>query len=58
VIHIGKDLGADGPAWYLRSTPVWLAVMVLGSSIFWFKMAALRRAGVDVGRLFRELPEE
>ncbi|MCZ6508457.1 MAG: APC family permease, partial [Acidobacteria bacterium] len=29
-VHIGKDLGADGPIWYLRSTPVWLAVMALG----------------------------
>ena len=28
-VHVGKDLSAPGVAWYLRSTWVWVGVMVL-----------------------------
>ncbi|MXW56738.1 MAG: APC family permease, partial [Gemmatimonadales bacterium] len=58
VTHLGKDLGADVAAWYFRSTPLWIGVMALGSLIYVRKMRTLRASGMDVDRLFRELPPE
>ncbi len=56
--HTWKDLTTDAAAWYLRSTPLWIGVMALGSLIYLRKMGALRASGVDVDHLFRELPPE
>jgi amino acid transporter len=58
VVHVHKDLTADVAAWYFHSTPVWLAVMGLASVIHLREVAALRRSGTDIDRLFRELPPE
>ncbi|WP_419163417.1 APC family permease [Candidatus Palauibacter sp.] len=58
VTHTWKDLTADVAAWYFRSTPLWIGVMTLGSLIYIRKMGKLRASGVDVERLFRELPPE
>ena len=58
VTHTWKDLTADVAAWYFRSTPLWIGVMVLGSLIYIRKMRTLRASGVDVDHLFRELPPE
>lgn len=57
-VHTSKDLNADVAAWYFRSTPVWLIVMAIGSIIFLVKTRALKKAGVDHTRQFKNLPSE
>ncbi|MGI9625884.1 MAG: APC family permease [Longimicrobiales bacterium] len=58
VVHVHKDLTADVAAWYFHSTPVWLGVMSLASLIFFWKMGALKKSGVDVDALYSTLPPE
>ena len=58
VIHVAKDLSADLEAWYFHSTPVWLLVMALASTVYAFKMRELKNSGTDVDELFSRLPEE
>ena len=58
VVHVGKDLTATVDAWYFHSTLVWLMVMALGSMLFFIKMNALKKSGVDVNELFSKLPEQ
>jgi APA family basic amino acid/polyamine antiporter len=57
-VHVWKDLTADLAAWYFHSTPLWLAVMGLGTVIYLRELRALERSGVDVNELFGELPPE
>jgi len=57
-VHTWRDLTMPVTAWYLRSTPIWLIVMGLGTVIYLRELAALRRRGVDVDARFRELPPE
>ena len=57
-VHTVKDLQAPVAAWYLLSTWMWLIVSGVASLIFWREWRALRRKGVDVDRLFRELPPQ
>jgi APA family basic amino acid/polyamine antiporter len=57
-VHVWKDLTSDVSAWYFRSTPVWILVMVVGSAIYAREVAALRRAGVDLRERFSTLPPE
>jgi amino acid transporter len=57
-VHVWNDLSATGTPWYLRSTPVWIAVMTLASAVYLREMRRLKRSGVDVGRRFMELPPE
>jgi APA family basic amino acid/polyamine antiporter len=57
-VHTWRDLTMPVTAWYLRSTPIWLIVMGLGTAIYLRELAALRRRGVDVEARFRELPPE
>ena len=56
VFHVWKDLTAPDVVWYLRSTPVWLAVMLAGTLIYAHKMRGLRRSGVDLDARFSSLP--
>lgn len=58
IIHILKDLTADAAAWYFHSTPVWLIVMAMATGIYIRELSKLKRQGVDVDALFRELPAE
>lgn len=58
VIHTIKDLSAPVAAWYLRSTPLWLLVMALGSAVYWRETRALRQRGQDLDRIFATLPPE
>lgn len=58
VVHLVKDLTADVAAWYFRSTPVWIGVMVVASVIFLQHVRKLRRGGVDVEAMFARLPPE
>ena len=58
IIHVIKDLGADVDAWYFHSTPVWLIVMVIASTIYLREHARLKRSGVDTDGLFKRLPPE
>jgi basic amino acid/polyamine antiporter, APA family len=56
VVHTQRDLTAPVSAWYLRSTPVWLLVMALGSAVYLREVRTLRRRGVDVDAIFSTLP--
>ncbi len=58
VVHIWKDLTAPVSAWYFRSTPVWLLVMLVGTLIYRREVASLRRAGVSLTERFATLPPE
>ena len=58
LVHTARDLGPSGVVWYLRSTPVWLLVMALGSAVYWRELRGLRRRGVNVQALFAALPPE
>jgi amino acid transporter len=57
-VHTWKDLTSGAAAWHLRSTPVWLLVMGLGSVVYWSELRKLRRSGADVDVIFATLPEE
>lgn len=57
VVHIGKDLAAEVPAWYFHSTWLWVAVMAVASGIFVVKLRELR-SRVDLDRHFSELPPQ
>ena len=57
-VHTWKDLHSPADAWYFHSTPVWLLVMALASSIFYIKYNGLRKKGVDMDTHFRTLPDE
>ena len=58
IIHVIKDLNADVAAWYFHSTPVWLIVMVIASTIYLREHSRLKKSGVDIGNLFKQLPPE
>lgn len=57
-VHVWNDLSIPQAAWYLHSTPVWLAVMGVASVIYFRELGRLRRNGVDVATLFATLPPE
>ncbi len=57
-VHTWRDLTMPVAAWYLRSTPIWLIVMGIGTVIYLRELATLRRQGVDVAARFRALPPE
>lgn len=57
-VHVWKDLSTPVAAWYLHSTPVWLAVMAVGTAIYLRELGALRSKGVDTSELFSTLPRE
>jgi APA family basic amino acid/polyamine antiporter len=57
-VHISKDFSAPVGAWYFHSTPVWLIVMLIASSIFLFYWKRLKRMGVDTKTHFANLPAE
>jgi len=57
-VHTWKDLTSDVGAWYLRSTPLWLAVMTIASFVFWRERRRLEASGVDTDALFGALPPE
>ncbi len=58
VVQVWKDLSSPVDAWYFRSTPVWLIVMVVGSVVYFRETNRLRTAGVDLAARFSVLPEE
>lgn len=55
VVHVARDLSSER-AWWLRSTPTWLAVMGVATLLYLREMRALRRAGTDVAARFSVLP--
>ena len=57
-VTVWRDVEAPVRAWYYRSTPVWIAVTVLASLIYWRERRALRRAGVDLAARCATLPPE
>ena len=58
VVHVWKDISTPQTAWYLHSTAVWVAVMLVGSAIYARELTRLRRSGVDVQARFSTLPPE
>lgn len=57
-VHTWKDLNADVGAWYFHSTPIWLIVMAIATSIFYYKHQNLKKEGIDTKTLFSTLPPE
>jgi basic amino acid/polyamine antiporter, APA family len=57
-VHTWRDLAAPVRAWYFRSTPLWAAVMAIGTAIYVREVRRLRARGVDVDARFRALPPE
>jgi APA family basic amino acid/polyamine antiporter len=57
-IHTWKDINAKVEKWYFHSTYTWLIVMILASSIYFFRLRKLHKKGVDLKSLFGELPNE
>ena len=58
LIHIWKDFSSPVSAWYFHSTPLWLAVMILATTVYIYELRKLRRKGIDVENTFSKLPEE
>jgi amino acid transporter len=58
VAQIIKDLAADVPAWYYRSTYSYLVVIGAASLVFLIRWKGLRRRGVDLETLYATLPPE
>jgi APA family basic amino acid/polyamine antiporter len=58
VAQIVKDLRADVPAWYFRSTYAYLIMMAAATLIFLWQWRKLRREGVDLEGLYSTLPRE
>jgi APA family basic amino acid/polyamine antiporter len=56
-IHTWRDLGSARP-WFLRSTWDWLIVMALGTLLYQWETARLRRSGGDLAERMRELPPQ
>jgi amino acid transporter len=57
-VQLWRDLSATGTPWYLRSTPVWAAVMLVGSLVYLREVRALRRRGTDLSAHFSVLPAD
>lgn len=58
IVHVWKDLSTPVSAWYFHSTPIWLVVMAVATSIYLREVRNLRRTGVDVEAIFTQLPPE
>lgn len=54
-MHVWRDLAATTP-WYFRSTYLWLVMLSAASLIYWRERRALVRRGVDVRKIFAQLP--
>ena len=57
-IHLYKDIIKDLEAWYFHSTPLWLAVMIGASLVYFREVAKLKADGIDVDAIFSDLPAE
>ena len=57
-VHLWKDLTAVHSAWYFHSTPLWLAVMIGASLVYFREVAKLKADGIDVDAIFSDLPAE
>lgn len=58
IVHIWKDLSSSVSAWYFHSTPVWLAVMMIATTVYIHELRSMRRRGIDVDTTFSKLPKE
>ena len=55
-VHLAKDLGTE-KIWYLKSTWVWLLVMMIGTVLFLVASRNLKRKGVNLKERFNSIPE-
>lgn len=58
VVQVRRDLTADVPGWYARSTIVWLLVMTAGTMVYVRETRALARRGGDLRAITAVLPPE
>ena len=58
VAQVMKDLRADVDDWYYRSTWTYLVAVGAVSLLFLIRWTGLRRAGVDLDKLYSTLPPE
>jgi APA family basic amino acid/polyamine antiporter len=56
--HTHKDLANEVDAWYFHSTWIWLIVMGLGSTIFFYKTQKLRESNINLKEHFSNLPKD
>lgn len=57
VIHVRKDLNASLGEWYFHSTIIWIAVMAIGSMIYFYRRRRLIYIGIDLKNHFLHLPD-
>jgi amino acid transporter len=57
-IHIWKDLTVSAKAWYFHSTSIWIFVMAIATALYFREYKRLRRSGVDIQKIFSNLPPE
>lgn len=55
-VHISKDLSSN-KEWFLKSTPVWLLVMSIGTVVYLAAIKKLKRKGTNIKELFNKIPE-
>ncbi len=58
IIHLYKDMKSEVAAWYFHSTWIWTIVMILGSLLYFYQINSLKKQGVNIKKLFNELPSE
>ncbi|MCU0646602.1 MAG: APC family permease [Gemmatimonadaceae bacterium] len=57
-MHTWRDLTQPVAAWYYRSTPMWLAVMAIGSALYLRERRQTRASGLDLDARFLALPPQ
>tara|TARA_Y100000385_G_scaffold291590_1_gene370497 strand:+ start:4289 stop:5770 length:1482 start_codon:yes stop_codon:yes gene_type:complete len=58
IIHLYKDMNSEVEAWYFHSTWIWGIVMILGSLLYFYQIISLKKQGINIKKLFSELPSE
>ena len=51
-------MNSEVEAWYFHSTWIWGIVMILGSLLYFYQINSLKKQGINIKKLFSELPSE
>ncbi len=57
LVHTLKDLQSE-MSWYMKSTFIWLFVMIIATLIYLKEYRQLKQSGADLKQLFKTLPPE
>ena len=58
VIQVVKDVSMDADAWYFHAFYTYLVVLGVGSLIYAYRVARMRREGIDLESRFAKLPDQ